>query len=76
MEDVEWIENFLKQKPEVGLDVNVDGVGAVYQSQGRLLVLAKTSSKLSRKSGQLFTLFYKKKFLSGSENQLLYNHPM
>ena len=76
MEDVEWIENFLKQKPEVGLDVNVDGVGAVYQSQGRLLVLAKTSSKLSRKSGQLFTLFYKKKNLSGSENQLLYNHPM
>ena len=63
MEDVEWIENFLKQEPEVGLDVNVDGVGAVYQSQGRLLVLAKTSSKLSRKSGQLFTLFHKKNYV-------------
>ena len=54
LEDVERIQHFLKEKPDVALHVDVDGVGAVEQPKRRLQGLGKTGRELGPKPVQLF----------------------
>jgi len=53
LEDVERIENFLKEEPEVALDLDVNGVGAVEQPERRLQRLRETRGEFGPKPMQL-----------------------